>query len=171
MTFPLRPIVEVSKAELAAKESGADSSNQDFRILVVDDNDLNRRVLRLILMKSGTPAAEAASGQEALDALQSEEFDLIFMDVQMPEMDGLEATKRIRADFPDEKQPFIIALTAHALPSDRQLCLEAGMDEYLSKPVEAARLLRWIERLRRLPRRLRTGLSATRRELDPSEQE
>lgn len=90
-------------------------------------------------------------------------YDLILMGVQMPGMDGLEATRRIRAGLPAASQPFIIALTAHALPSDRQLCLEAGMDEYLAKPVEAARLLRWIERLRKLPSELRKQLSATQK--------
>jgi two-component system, sensor histidine kinase len=163
LLFPLQFSEPVAAGIPESAPLGEGRSDPDFRILAVDDNDLNRRVLRLILAKAGIASDEAASGEEALQVLSDRQFDLIFMDVQMPGMDGLEATRRIRADFPKGKQPFIIALTAHALPSDRQLCLEAGMDEYLSKPVEAARLLRWIDRLRKLPPGLREKLSATRR--------
>jgi len=161
LLFPLHPASPATAAQGDALQPASDFSSTALRILAVDDNDLNRRVLRLILAKAGIASDEAASGEEALKFLQTQSFDLIFMDVQMPGMDGLETTRRIRADIPAEKQPFIIALTAHALPSDRQLCLDAGMDEYLSKPVEAARLLRWIDRLRRLPPALRGKLSAS----------
>ncbi len=114
----------------------------EARILLAEDNPVNQRVAVLMLERLGLRADVASNGLEALQSLERQHYDVILMDVQMPEMDGLEATHRIRADFPPERQPFIVALTANALVGDRERCLEAGMDEYISKPIRSEDLVR-----------------------------
>ncbi|MDW8325760.1 MAG: GAF domain-containing protein [Anaerolineales bacterium] len=120
---------------------------QPARILVVEDNDVNRHIILLMLKQLGYAAEIAVNGREALQAVQRQPFDLIFMDVQMPEMDGLEATRRIRAELPPNAQPYIVALTANALLSDREHCLAAGMNDYLSKPFQLADIGAVLRRL------------------------
>ncbi|MFQ5461698.1 MAG: response regulator [Phycisphaerae bacterium] len=111
----------------------------DCRILLVEDNLVNRRVATGILKKFGCQVSEAENGRIALDRLDSQEFDLVFMDVQMPEMDGLEATRRIRAQARFKQLP-IIAMTAHAMKGDRARCLDTGMSDYINKPVSMEKL-------------------------------
>ncbi|HSS77552.1 MAG TPA: ATP-binding protein, partial [Thermoanaerobaculia bacterium] len=106
-----------------------------LRILVAEDNVINQKVALLLLQQLGLAADLAADGEEALAALRRQRYDVILMDVQMPGMDGLEATRRIRDEWPLEGRPRIIAVTANALREDRETCLAAGMDDYLSKPV------------------------------------
>jgi len=110
-------------------------SPEVFEILLAEDMEVNRRFALLALEELGYRAAVAANGAEVLRALEQRPFDVILMDVQMPEMDGLEATRRIRRAWPADRQPHIIAMTANAMEGDRELCLDAGMDDYLSKPV------------------------------------
>ena len=112
-----------------------------LRVLLAEDNAVNQRLATRLLEKRGHRVAVAGNGQEALDALEKEKFDLVFMDVQMPEMDGLEATAAIREKEKNSglHQP-IIALTAHAMKGDRDKCLAAGMDGYLSKPIRPQEL-------------------------------
>jgi PAS domain S-box-containing protein len=107
-----------------------------LRVLLAEDNAVNQRLAVRLLEKRGHRVAVAGNGREALDALEREKFDLVFMDVQMPEMDGLEATATIREKEKSSglHQP-IIALTAHAMKGDREKCLAAGMDGYLTKPI------------------------------------
>jgi CheY-like chemotaxis protein len=114
---------------------------QPLRILVAEDNRVNQRLALLLIEELGYSQADlAANGLEVLEALRRQTYDVILMDVQMPEMDGLEATRRIRAEFPAAVQPRIIAVTANATSEDRQACLNAGMDEYLTKPIQMAAL-------------------------------
>ncbi len=104
-------------------------------ILLAEDNPINQIVATSILDEMAYKAEIAENGQQALDALRKKPYDVIFMDMQMPEMDGLEATRRIRAEFPADRQPIIIAMTANAMEGDKQDCLNAGMNDYISKPV------------------------------------
>jgi signal transduction histidine kinase/ActR/RegA family two-component response regulator len=106
-----------------------------LRILLVEDNPVNQRVAHLLLQKMGYAPGFANNGQEALLAIAREPYDVVLLDVQMPVMDGLETARRLRADYPVSKRPWIIAMTANALAGDREICLEAGMDDYTSKPV------------------------------------
>lgn len=106
-----------------------------LKILLVEDVAVNQKIALQLLQRLGYRADIANNGQEALEALQRQSYDLIFMDVQMPEMDGLEATQRIRRDLKLTHQPWIVAMTAHARREDQQACLAVGMDDYLSKPI------------------------------------
>ncbi len=104
-------------------------------ILLVEDNAINQIVATAILEEMAYRADIAENGLEALQAVRQKHYHLVFMDMQMPEMDGLEATRRIRAELPTERQPIIIAMTANAMDGDKQHCLAAGMNDYISKPV------------------------------------
>jgi CheY-like chemotaxis protein len=106
-----------------------------LRILLVEDNPVNKKVALRLLDRLGYTADAASSGAEAIQAVSQGSYQLVFMDVQMPEIDGLEATRRIRTLLPAERQPQIVALTANALVGDAEMCREAGMDDYVSKPV------------------------------------
>ncbi len=109
-----------------------------FRILLAEDNAINQKVALQILKKIGYEADVAANGLEVLQALERQQYDVILMDIQMPEMDGLEAAKKIHQRWPNG--PKIIAITAYALEGDRERCLSAGMDDYISKPVQLEEL-------------------------------
>jgi CheY-like chemotaxis protein len=120
-----------------------DDRADGLRILLAEDNIVNQKVMLRMLKKLGYRAEVAANGLEVLEALKYSSYDIILMDVQMPMMDGLEATRFIRQACPDG--PRIIALTAHALKGDKKKCLEAGMDEYISKPVKMTELQTVLE--------------------------
>lgn len=112
----------------------------EWSILVAEDNPVNRRVITLHLRRLGYDPVLVTNGLEALHAVQAGNFDVLILDVQMEVMDGLEAVREIRRLLPAEKQPWVIAMTANAFDSDREACLAAGMDDYLSKPVQAQNL-------------------------------
>jgi PAS domain S-box-containing protein len=112
------------------------SERSPLRILVAEDNAVNVRLALLLLEKLGWSADVAANGLEALEALERRPYDVILMDVEMPEMDGREATRRIQRAWSSDERPRIIAMTASAMPGDREACLAAGMDDYLTKPVQ-----------------------------------
>jgi CheY-like chemotaxis protein/anti-sigma regulatory factor (Ser/Thr protein kinase) len=123
-------------------------TSQPLHILVVDDNPVNQRLAVLLLKKRGHSVVVANNGQEALDMLAKESFALVLMDVQMPVMDGFVATRAIRQKEESTSQHIpVIALTAHAMRGDQERCLAAGMDAYLSKPLQAHQLFTTIERL------------------------
>ncbi|HUP06229.1 MAG TPA: response regulator, partial [Caldimonas sp.] len=110
-----------------------------LRILLAEDNTVNQQLALLLLESMGYRADVASNGVEAVEAVNRLPYDLVLMDVQMPEMDGLEATRRIRADGPNT-QPRIVAMTANAMQGDREACLAAGMDDYLAKPIRPEQL-------------------------------
>jgi PAS domain S-box-containing protein len=117
-----------------------------LRVLLAEDNPVNQKLAVSILHKQGHAVVVAGNGREALAALGRGEFDLVLMDVQMPEMDGLEATKQLRAwERGTGRHVPVIAMTAYAMKGDRERCLQAGMDGYLAKPVRTAELLQAIE--------------------------
>jgi signal transduction histidine kinase/ActR/RegA family two-component response regulator len=125
----------------APRNAGRDlASGHPLRILLTEDHPVNQRVMLLLLARFGYQADLAHNGQEALEALARQRYDLVLMDLQMPEMDGLEATRRIRRELPADRQPRIVAVTAHVLPGDRESCLAAGMDGFLGKPVQVDEL-------------------------------
>ena len=117
-----------------------------MRLLLADDNIINQKVGAKMLQRLGYRPELAANGVEVLRLLEQQPFDLIFLDVQMPEMDGFEAARRIHAQWPDLQRPRLVAMTGNALEGDREKCLAAGMDDYLAKPVRIAELQAAVER-------------------------
>ncbi|MBP1910710.1 response regulator [Methanolobus bombayensis] len=125
-----------------------DSSGTELRILLAEDNIVNQKVAQSMLKKLGHHVDTVADGKEALDSLKTIPYDLVLMDVQMPEMDGLEATKAIRYSEPPvlKRDIPIIAMTAHAMKGDKEKCLEAGMNDYISKPVSLQSLQKIMQK-------------------------
>ncbi|MDD4627489.1 MAG: PAS domain S-box protein, partial [Syntrophomonas sp.] len=115
------------------------------RFLLVEDNEMNQKIIVKMLEKRGMYCDLACSGAEALKALQQKDYDIVFMDCQMPEMDGYETTARIRQMEGEERHTIIVAMTANAMEGDREKCLQAGMDDYISKPVDFQLLFNIIE--------------------------
>ncbi len=145
-----------------ARDPGpAPAPSTPLRVLLVEDNEVNQLLAVRLLQRQGHAVRVAGNGEEAVHAWSDEAFDLVLMDVQMPVMDGLEATRTIRRLEAEAGRPRvpIVALTAHALPRDRTRCLEAGMDDHVSKPVRAAELLQAVRNVRgnRVPLRLVQG--------------
>jgi CheY-like chemotaxis protein len=116
------------------------------RVLYVEDNEMNRDMLSRRLQRRGFEVLIAEDGEQGVTLAAAEKPDLILMDMSLPVLDGWEATRRIKA-APDTRRIPIIGLTAHAMAADRDKCLEAGCDDYDTKPVELGRLLEKIERL------------------------
>ncbi len=133
-----RPINEVFEPEMGREHP--------LRILIAEDHLINQKVILGILSKLGYRADIAANGIEVTEALERQLYDVVLMDVQMPEMDGEETTRYIRENLPTNRQPAIIAMTAHALKGDREKYLAAGMDEYISKPVQVSQLKEILRR-------------------------
>ncbi|MBW8877746.1 MAG: response regulator [Acidobacteria bacterium] len=157
-TLRCRPVEKAPSRRAAGAAGAADAEEAGalagprlaehlpLRILLAEDNSVNLRVGLLMLERMGYLADVAGNGIEVLEALRRQPYDLILMDVQMPGMDGLEATKRIRAEFPRDWQPRIVAMTANVLREQREACLVAGMDDFVQKPVGFADLRAALER-------------------------
>ncbi|TWU46109.1 Aerobic respiration control sensor protein ArcB [Rubripirellula tenax] len=147
LSFPVADDAEVKDAD-AETRAAADSSHAPLRILVAEDGATNQLVAKMMLTRRGHTVVIANDGREALDLSADSEFDAILMDLEMPEMDGLEATRQIR----DRERGTglhipIIAMTAHAMETDVQRCLDAGMDAYIAKPIRQNTVIDTIERL------------------------
>jgi CheY-like chemotaxis protein len=119
-----------------------------LRLLLADDNAVNQKVGVALLKKLGYDADVVSDGKQAVAALERADYDLIFMDVQMPEMDGMEASRIISGRWyePGKRRPRIVAMTGNAMQGDRERCLEAGMDDYISKPVRITDLVAALEK-------------------------
>jgi CheY-like chemotaxis protein len=155
--FGVRP--ELSETGPEAPEAGEDiAERRPLRILVVEDNAVNQQLALLLLQKIGYRADVAANGVEGLEALERQPYDVVLMDVEMPEMDGLEATRRIHQRWSNEQRPHIIAVTANALAEERALVFEAGMDDYIAKPIRIEELTGALDRVQ--PRDPRPGGTA-----------
>ncbi|MFZ1755000.1 MAG: PAS domain S-box protein [Caldilineaceae bacterium] len=128
-----------------ASGSAARPETNSLRILLAEDNAVNQKVSQRMLGKLGYRVDVAANGIEVLAALQRQPYDLVLMDIQMPEMDGLEATQQIHAEWNEEDWPRIVAMTAHAHDEARRLCEDAGMDDYITKPVRLDDLTRILD--------------------------
>ncbi len=139
----LRPLVERGAGEaVAAPPAPRMGQLHPLTLLLADDIATNRRVVQLMLQRLGYTTDMATNGREVLEAVARRRYDVVFLDVQMPEMDGLIAAREIVGRWPREQRPFLVALTAHAMDGDREQCFAAGMDEYVVKPVHAAEIER-----------------------------
>jgi signal transduction histidine kinase/DNA-binding response OmpR family regulator len=143
----LAAVLTASSAPLPYQYGGTRLLPQPpLRILLAEDNVVNQRLAQLLLERLSQTADVVSNGVEAVNAATQLPYDLILMDVLMPEMDGLDATREIRARLPKDRQPRIVAMTANALSGDRERCLAAGMDDYISKPVQLEELAKVIQR-------------------------
>jgi CheY-like chemotaxis protein len=131
----------VDSSPLAAGYDSHMAERAPLHILVAEDNAVNQRLTLRLLAQLGYRADVAGNGLEVLEALERQRYDVVLMDVQMPELDGLEASRRIRARWPEAKRPRIVAITASAMPGDREACLAAGMNDYISKPIRVEELV------------------------------
>jgi len=123
---------------------------KSLRILLAEDNNTNQKIALLILKRLGYTADVVSNGLEVLEAFSRQFYDVILMDLMMPEMDGIEATRQLFHLWSYPKRPRIIAMTANHTPSDRRRCLEAGMDDYISKPIHLQSLKFALEKCQRI---------------------
>jgi two-component system sensor histidine kinase/response regulator len=137
---------KVKSGTIVTRHTIEDQKRRAVRILLAEDNPTNQKVTVSLLGRAGYSADVVENGRMAVEALQRSSYDLILMDVQMPEMNGFEATRAIREKEGDRKHTPIIAMTAHAMKSDRERCLQAGMDDYIAKPIEPQELFETISK-------------------------
>ena len=149
-SFTFRAFASSLNAALAPtliEHQQSSTTLQGLRVLLVDDNAINRQVARLLLAPTGVVITEAANGQEALDRLDQQPFDLVLLDVHMPVMNGTDAIKHIRAAEGPWRDIPVIALTADAMSNDRERLLSMGMTGYTSKPIDQAALVNEMRRV------------------------
>jgi len=118
------------------------AARHPLRILLAEDNVVNQKLAMRLLQQMGYRADLASNGIEAVESVERQAYDVVLMDVQMPELDGLDATRQICARHPADCRPRIVAMTANAMQGDREMCLEAGMDDYLTKPIRVDQLVK-----------------------------
>nr|MBX2861922.1 response regulator [Leptolyngbyaceae cyanobacterium MAG.088] len=123
------------------------AENLPLQILLAEDNSVNQQLATQLLKRMGYRIDVAGNGIEAILALERQSYDVILMDLQMPEMDGLEATQKICQQWPPETKPWIIAVTANAMQGDKETCLKAGMNDYISKPIRVPELVAALQRV------------------------
>jgi CheY-like chemotaxis protein len=123
------------------------AARHPLRILLAEDNVVNQKLAMRLLQQMGYRADLASNGIEAVESVQRQTYDVVLMDVQMPEMDGLEASRRITATLSAGERPRIVAMTANAMQGDREMCLEAGMDDYITKPIRVDQLIESLNRV------------------------
>lgn len=133
-----------------------------LRILLAEDNPTNVKLMKIVLGGLGYRPDVAGNGLEVLAALRRHQYDLVLMDVRMPEMDGIEATRCICQEWHAERRPRIVALTAGVMPEERQACMNAGVDEFLVKPAVRAQLVQALERCRSIQAQDTPPVSAPR---------
>jgi CheY-like chemotaxis protein len=134
---PVKPTMDAQMAE-----------RHPLRILLAEDNLVNQKLALRLLQQMGYRADVASNGIEAIESVARQAYDVVLMDVQMPEMDGLEASRRITAKYPAGERPRIVAMTANAMQGDREMCLEAGMDDYITKPIRVEALVQALMQVR-----------------------
>ena len=137
-----QPAAEKKAAPAKVQMDPEMAKNHPLRILLAEDILVNQKLALRLLEQMGYRADVASNGLEAVQSVERQPYDVILMDVQMPEMDGLEASRRICARWPRGQRPTIIAMTANAMQGDREMCLEAGMDDYVSKPIRPDELIK-----------------------------
>ena len=137
---------QTESGHLITRHTISEARRQDVRILLAEDNPVNQKLTVIILQKAGFSVDAVDNGLQAVEKVKTVAYHVVLMDVQMPELDGLEAARRIRAEPGPSQHIPIIAMTAHALKGDRELCLEAGMDDYISKPIDPKGLLAILDR-------------------------
>ncbi|MDH3664974.1 MAG: response regulator, partial [Alphaproteobacteria bacterium] len=135
---------------VAPKTDPEMATRHPLRILLAEDNVVNQKLALRLLQKLGYRADLASNGVEAIESVERQTYDVVLMDVQMPEMDGLEASRRITKAKPSGERPRIVAMTANAMQGDRETCLAAGMDDYIAKPIRVDQL---VEALMLVPHR------------------
>jgi CheY-like chemotaxis protein len=148
-----RPTASPTKASTPKIDAGM-AKRHPLRILLAEDNVVNQKLALRLLQQMGYRADLASNGLEAIESVERQPYDVVLMDVQMPEMDGLEASRRITAKWPTKARPYIVAMTANAMQGDREECLAAGMDDYVTKPIRVDAL---VQALLQVPNRLDEG--------------
>jgi two-component system sensor histidine kinase/response regulator len=141
-----KTVVKEKPIPIVTRHTIAEQKHQRVRILVAEDNPMNQKLVVILLKKAGYSVDAVENGRRAIQSLKLKAYDLILMDVQMPEMKGFEATQLIREMEGEAKHTPIIAMTAHAMKGDRERCLQAGMDDYISKPIEPQELFHAIDK-------------------------
>jgi CheY-like chemotaxis protein len=140
--FADQPAAEKKAAPAKLQMDPGMAKRHPLRILLAEDILVNQKLALRLLEQMGYRADVASNGLEAVQSVERQPYDVVLMDVQMPEMDGLEASRRICALWPRGQRPTIIAMTANAMQGDREMCLEAGMDDYVSKPIRTDELIK-----------------------------
>jgi signal transduction histidine kinase/CheY-like chemotaxis protein/HPt (histidine-containing phosphotransfer) domain-containing protein len=134
------------RSQIVTRHTLEDEKRRGVRILLAEDNPVNQKVAEAILHKAGYPVTIVENGVDAVEALRSSSYNLVLMDVQMPEVDGIEATRKVREMEGNEQHTPIVAMTAHVMREDKERCLDSGMDDYIAKPIRPSELLDMVEK-------------------------